>query len=109
MKYLNAEETLVSNGNGWSGFIEAPEFKNWLSEGNTPEPADVPPPPTVQDRLTALDATNALTQRNLREALMLMTEAIKLATNNAVDLTTVPGIEKVYSVEAEAATLRAQL
>lgn len=84
-------------------------YLSWLSEGNTPEPADVPPPPTVQDRLTALDATNALTQRNLREALMLMTEAIKLATNNAVDLTTVPGIEKVYSVEAEAATLRAQL
>ena len=24
-------------------------FLNWLSEGNTPEPADIPPEPTYQD------------------------------------------------------------
>ena len=24
-------------------------FNQWLSEGNTPEPADIPPPPTYQE------------------------------------------------------------
>jgi hypothetical protein len=81
----------------------------WLAEGNTPEPADVPPPPTVQEQLATLDADNMLTQRNLREAIMLMAEAFKAVSNNAVDLTAIPGVAKVYQVEAEAAQLRAQL
>ena len=25
------------------------EYLKWLSEGNTPEPADIPPPPTYQE------------------------------------------------------------
>ena len=81
----------------------------WLSEGNTPEPADVPPPPTVQDELNALDAENMLTQRNLREFILLTTEAIKVATNNAVDLSLIPGVAKVVSVEGQAVALRARL
>ena len=28
----------------------------WLSEGNTPAPADVPPPPTKAERIRALEA-----------------------------------------------------
>lgn len=80
----------------------------WLSEGNQPEPADQPPAPTAKDLLVKLDAENALTQRNLREAIMLLTQAIK-ETNPDIDLTLVPGVAKVYSVEAEAAALRAQL
>jgi hypothetical protein len=79
----------------------------WLAENNTPEPADVPQPP-VQEQLVALDAANALTQRNLRETVMLMTEAFK-EINPAMDLKTIPGVAKVYSVEEEAAQLRAQL
>jgi hypothetical protein len=79
----------------------------------TPEEAEalkpVPPEPTVQDQLAALDAENALTQRNLRETVMLMAEAFKQITDGAVDLTAIPGVQKVYAVEAEAAALRAQL
>ena len=84
-------------------------YLRWLSEGNTPEPADVPPPPTVQDELNALDAENMLTQRNLREFILLTTEAIKVATNNAVDLSQLPGVANVANVEARAAVLRAKL
>ena len=80
----------------------------WVAEGNTPEPY-VAPEPTVQDKLATLDATNALTQRNLREALMLLTETVKQITDGTVDLTQINGIAKVYAVEAEAAALRAQL
>ena len=96
-------------------FIE-PEFAHMLPAGCvpiTPEEAEalrpVPPPPTTQDLLNKLDADNTLTQRNLRETVMLMAEAFKLISNNAVDLSTIPGVAKVYEVEAEAAALRAQL
>lgn len=64
---------------------------------------------TVQDKLARLDAENALTQRNLRETIMLMTEAFKTVTGGAVDLSQIPGVAKVYEVEAEAANLRSQL
>ena len=96
-------------------FIE-PEFAHLLPAGCvqiTVEEAEalrpVPPAPTAQDLLNKLDADNALTQRNLRETVMLMAEAFKLISNNAVDLSTIPGVAKVYEVEAEAAALRAQL
>ena len=96
-------------------FID-PEYAHMLPAGCvpiTPEEAQafrpVPPPPTTQDLLNKLDADNALTQRNLRETVMLMAEAFKLISNNAVDLSTIPGVAKVYEVEAEAAALRAQL
>ena len=73
------------------------------------EPADIPPPPTVQDELNALDAENMLTQRNLREFILLTTEAIKAATSGAVDLGQLPGVANVANVEARAAVLRAKL
>lgn len=85
------------------------EYLAWLSEGNTPEPADVPPPPTVQEQLAALDAANALTQRNLRESILLMAEAFKALSNGAVDLAVIPGVAKVYEVEQEAKKLRSLL
>lgn len=88
----------------------------WLPAGCVPitdEEAQalrpVPPPPTTQDLLNKLDADNTLTQRNLRETVMLMAEAFKQVTNGAVDLSTIPGVAKVYAVEAQAAALRAQL
>ena len=96
-------------------FIE-PEFAHLLPAGCvqiTAEEAEalrpVPPPPTTQDLLNKLDADNTLTQRNLRETIMLMAEAFKTVTNGAVDLSAIPGVAKVYAVEAQAEALRAQL
>ena len=71
----------------------------------------IPPalPPTPLELLAKLDADNSLTQRNLRETIMLMAEAFKAATNGAIDLSQVRGVQMVYAVEAEAEALRAQL
>ena len=93
-----------------------PEFAHMLPAGCvqiTAEEAEalrpVPPAPTAQDLLAKLDADNTLTQRNLRETIMLMNEAFKLVSSNSVDLSAIPGVAKVYAVEAEAAALRATL
>ena len=80
----------------------------WLAEDNTPEPY-VEPVPTPAQLLAQLDSENALTQRNLRETVMLMAEAFKTITNGSVDLSAIPGVAKVYEVEAQAAVLRGQL
>ena len=69
----------------------------------------LPRPPTPLELLAKLDADNALTQRNLRDTIMLMSEAFKAATNGAIDLSQVRGVQMVYAVEAEAEALRAQL
>ena len=72
-------------------------------------PPPPPVPPTVIEQLSKLDADNTLTQRNLRETIMLMNEAFKLVSSNSVDLSNIPGVAQVYAVEAQAAALRAQL
>lgn len=96
-------------------FIE-PEFAHLLPAGCvqiTAEEAEalrpVPHPPTPQDLLNKLDADNTLTQRNLRETIMLMNEAFKLVSSNSVDLSAIPGVAQVYAVEAQAEVLRGQL
>ena len=84
-----------------------------LTTGETTELPDLPPAvvpaPTPQDLLNKLDADNTLTQRNLRETIMLMNEAFKLVSSNSVDLSNIPGVAQVYAVEAQAAVLRGQL
>jgi hypothetical protein len=67
------------------------------------------PLPTVQDKLNALDAANTLTQRNLRNTIQLMAEAFKQISGGTIDLSAIPGVAKVYEVEAQAAVLRSQL
>ena len=97
-------------------FLDDDNFIQLLPVGSVPITAEeaealkpVPAPPTVAEKLAALDAANALTQRNLRETVMLMSEAFKQITGGAVNLTAIPGVAKVYEVEAQAAALRAQL
>jgi len=65
--------------------------------------------PTVAQQLAALDASHTLTQRNLRETVMLMAEAFKTLSGGQLDLSSIPGVAKVYEVEAQAAALRGGL
>lgn len=45
----------------------------WLAEGNTPEPADVPPPPTKAERIRALEAQASDAQTKVtRQALLAL-------------------------------------
>ena len=67
------------------------------------------PAQTPKDLLNKLDSENALTQRNLRETIMLMNEAFKTISGGALDLGQIPGVAQVYAVEAQAEALRAQL
>jgi len=97
-------------------FLDEDGFAHLLPTGSsqiTDEEAEElrpkPPAPTVQDKLNALDAKHTLTQRNLRETIMLMNEAFKQITDGALDLSAIPGVSAVYAVEAEADELRAQL
>lgn len=95
----------------------APEFAHLLPTGSvqiTEEEAEelritAISLPTTIDLLKKLDSENALTQRNLRETIMLMSEAFKQISGGTMDLSSIPGVAKVYEVEAEAETLRAQL
>lgn len=78
-------------------------------ELSTEELAELPAPqlPTPVELLVALEANYTLTQRNLREFILLTVEALKVGA--PVDLSVLPGVQVVAAVEAEAATLRAQL
>lgn len=60
-------------------------------------------------KLAQLDAENTLTQRNLRETIMLMSEAFKQVTGGVLDISSIPGVAKVYEIEQQAAQLRTQL
>ena len=97
-------------------FLDDDSFAHLLPAGSVPiteQEAEalrpVPQPPTVAQQLDALDAANALTQRNLRETVMLMAEAFKTISGGALNLSQIPGVAKVYEVETQAAVLRAQL
>ena len=70
-------------------------------------PAPVVPAPLVA--LQQLESENQITQRRLRETIMVMTEAFKQLSGGALDLSQIPGVAQVFSVEAQAAQLRAQL
>lgn len=97
-------------------FVE-PEFAHLLPAGSVPiseEEAEVIraasiPVPTPLDLLNKLDAENTLTQRNLRDFILLTAEAVKQATGGALDMSQIPGVAMVKAVEEQAEVLRSQL
>lgn len=105
-RYSDATNT-VANRNCADGSMES-WLVHALPEGTVIEPY-IPPVPTPAELLAKLDADNALTQRNLRNTIQLMAEAFKQLSNGAVDLSAIPGVAKVYEVEAQATVLRNQL
>lgn len=94
-----------------------PEFAYLLPAGCvqiTKEEADsllIKPEPelTPAEKLAKLDAENPISQRALRETILLMAEGFKLATGGALNLYSLPGVQDVARVEAKAAALRAEL
>lgn len=82
------------------------ELPAWAA-GLTPCAVRPPTPQTPLDQLRTLESQYALTQRNLREFILLTVEALKVGT--PVDLSVLPGVQVVAAVEAEAASLRAQM
>lgn len=88
-------------------------YEHNLSTGEVIELPDLEPTPqadpTPIELLAKLDADYALTQRNLRETVMLMNEAFKQLSGGALDLSQIPGVAMVYAVEAQAQSLREQL
>lgn len=100
---------------GWPQNIESGAFVNpesdpayiaWLAEGNTPEPADQP---TAKDTalaaLATLDLQYPITQRNLRDFVVVATDAFKAL---GIDMTVSKGYKTAKAVEALAAPLREQ-
>ena len=60
----------------------------WLAEGNTPEPADVPPPPTKAERIRALEAQASDAQAKVtRQALLALALEKACAAPAAAGLT----------------------
>jgi hypothetical protein len=59
------------------------------------------------DQLANLDAENPISQRSLRDFIMMTTNALKLG--QPVDLSATPAVKKAISIEAQAAALRAKL
>ena len=95
----------------------------WLSEGNTPEPADVPPPPSTLEQIRALEAQYADAQAKLTRQVILSQALDKAMTYpEAAGLTRDQvhaglmvinggntGYATLFTLEQHVATLRAQL
>ena len=68
---LNQEATYANKmGTGeWHNVESSTEYLKWLSEGNTPEPADQPDPKeAIKAQIAELEAK--ITPRRIREALL---------------------------------------
>ena len=95
----------------------------WRDEGNTPEPADVPAPPTVVEQIRALEAQYADAQAKLTRQVILSQALDKAMTDPLAEGLTREqvhaalmlandgntGYAALFTLEQHVATLRAQL
>ncbi len=66
--------------------------------------------PKPKDELEKLDKENELTQRNLRDFMLVMVAALnRIQRGENIDLSQLKGIQDVMEVEAKAAEFRSQI
>ena len=56
-------------------------YQAWLAEGNTPEPADIPAPPSIVEQIRALEAQYADAQAKLTRQVILSQALDKAMTD----------------------------
>jgi hypothetical protein len=106
-KFTDSTNRIVMDGNGWSGFVTAPEVQAWIDAGNTPEPADVPNPKiAIKEQIDTLEAQQLL-PRITREFMLSAAEAQAKAAG--VDPMTNVGYAKLKEFDTQIAGLRGQL
>jgi hypothetical protein len=69
----------------------------------------IPVKERVSQELASLERDHPLTQRALRELVMLVTSAFDQLSSGQLNLKALPGVIKVYEVENQAALLREKL
>ena len=109
-KYTDGTNRVVArtNADGSSESCLTTEISEWLSEGNTPEPANAPPVPdpklTIQAQISSLE-TQQLLPRITREFMLLTMEASFTPEQLAGNY----GYTKLKEFDTLLAILRAQL
>ena len=105
-KFTDASNSVVADGQGWSGLVTAQEVQAWMDAGNTPEPADVPPPPTPLQKIVEIEVANPVTHRMLRDLTLAVGEIAASVTGK--EPTENPAVRDIQALEADIAVLRAQ-
>lgn len=122
-KFTDATNKVVNrfneDGSQESCLVEV--LADWLSEGNTPEPADVPPPPSTLEQIRALEAQYADAQAKITRQLALkalLDEAMTYPEANGLTRGQVHGFllanaesayTKLWNLEQQVEALRAQV
>jgi hypothetical protein len=89
-RFTDSTNTVVSNGQGWSGLVTVPEVQEWISNGNTPDPY-VPPPPPIPATVTRFQALATLAAGGWLDVVHTYVDALprsnvqRLAFENATD------------------------
>jgi hypothetical protein len=79
-------------------------YLQWLAEGNTPEPADLPSPPDYLAQIDALERQQ-LMPRATREFMLMFMEASATPEQLALN----PGYKAVKAFDAKINALRAKI